>query len=97
MKHCPRVRGPACAGGLAADVVFVIKGKANLGTCFEGLHKHYLLPAVEYFNGDPPAETGFRGDYAGPSTAWWCSTRRTALPSPTSNVVLPPAAPEFFT
>ncbi|KAB1256297.1 Mediator of RNA polymerase II transcription subunit 25 [Camelus dromedarius] len=43
--HCPRVRGPACAGGLAADVVFVIKGKANLGTCFEGLHKHYLLPA----------------------------------------------------
>lgn len=28
-----------------------------------------------------------------PSTALWCSTQLTALPSPTYNVMLPPAAP----
>lgn len=39
--------GPARAGGLVADVVFVIEGTANLGPYFEGLRKHYLLPAIE--------------------------------------------------
>uniref|UniRef100_A0A480R895 Mediator of RNA polymerase II transcription subunit 25 n=1 Tax=Sus scrofa TaxID=9823 RepID=A0A480R895_PIG len=57
--------GPARAGGLVADVVFVIEGTANLGPYFEGLRKHYLLPAIEYFNGGPPAETDFGGDYGG--------------------------------
>nr|XP_020742590.1 mediator of RNA polymerase II transcription subunit 25 [Odocoileus virginianus texanus] len=58
-------RFPARAGGLVADVVFVIEGTANLGPYFEGLRKHYLLPAIEYFNGGPPAETDFGGDYGG--------------------------------
>uniref|UniRef100_A0A2K5MYS8 Mediator of RNA polymerase II transcription subunit 25 n=1 Tax=Cercocebus atys TaxID=9531 RepID=A0A2K5MYS8_CERAT len=62
----PGSEGPARAGGLVADVVFVIEGTANLGPYFEGLRKHYLLPAIEYFNGGPPAETDFGGD--GPST-----------------------------
>nr|XP_028694657.1 mediator of RNA polymerase II transcription subunit 25 isoform X2 [Macaca mulatta] len=61
----PGSEGPARAGGLVADVVFVIEGTANLGPYFEGLRKHYLLPAIEYFNGGPPAETDFGGDYGG--------------------------------
>ncbi|XP_069047887.1 mediator of RNA polymerase II transcription subunit 25 isoform X3 [Lepisosteus oculatus] len=48
-----------------ADVVFVIEGTANLGPYFESLRKHYVLPAIEYFNGGPPAETDFGGDYGG--------------------------------
>jgi mediator of RNA polymerase II transcription subunit 25 len=43
----PGSEGPARAGGLVADVVFVIEGTANLGPYFEGLCKHYLLPAIE--------------------------------------------------
>lgn len=43
----PGSEGPARAGGLVADVVFVIEGTANLGPYFEGLLKHYLLPAIE--------------------------------------------------
>uniref|UniRef100_A0A8C3W6E9 Mediator of RNA polymerase II transcription subunit 25 n=1 Tax=Catagonus wagneri TaxID=51154 RepID=A0A8C3W6E9_9CETA len=50
--------GPARAGGLVADVVFVIEGTANLGPYFEGLRKHYLLPAIEYFNGAPQGPPG---------------------------------------
>ncbi|KAK6466737.1 mediator of RNA polymerase II mRNAion subunit 25 isoform X1 [Huso huso] len=50
---------------LVADVVFVIEGTANLGPYFESLRKHYILPAIEYFNGGPPAETDFGGDYGG--------------------------------
>ncbi|XP_074785921.1 LOW QUALITY PROTEIN: mediator of RNA polymerase II transcription subunit 25 [Athene noctua] len=50
---------------MVADVVFVIEGTANLGPYFESLRKHYLLPAIEYFNGGPPAETDFGGDYGG--------------------------------
>ncbi|XP_030098926.1 mediator of RNA polymerase II transcription subunit 25 isoform X2 [Mus musculus] len=61
----PGSEGPARAGGLVADVVFVIEGTANLGPYFEELRKHYLLPAIEYFNGGPPAETDFGGDYGG--------------------------------
>ncbi|MEE6482740.1 hypothetical protein FKM82_013326 [Ascaphus truei] len=53
------------SGGIVADVVFVIEGTANLGPYFESLRKHYLLPAIEYFNGGPPAETDFGGDYGG--------------------------------
>uniref|UniRef100_A0A2K5WGW6 Mediator of RNA polymerase II transcription subunit 25 n=1 Tax=Macaca fascicularis TaxID=9541 RepID=A0A2K5WGW6_MACFA len=60
----PGSEGPARAG-LVADVVFVIEGTANLGPYFEGLRKHYLLPAIEYFNGGPPAETDFGGDFMG--------------------------------
>ncbi|XP_053308264.1 mediator of RNA polymerase II transcription subunit 25 [Spea bombifrons] len=52
-------------GGVVSDVVFVIEGTANLGPYFESLRKHYLLPAIEYFNGGPPAETDFGGDYGG--------------------------------
>ncbi|XP_047428604.1 mediator of RNA polymerase II transcription subunit 25 isoform X3 [Mugil cephalus] len=48
-----------------ADVVFVIEGTANLGPYFESLRKNYILPAIEYFNGGPPAETDFGGDYGG--------------------------------
>ncbi|XP_041735319.1 mediator of RNA polymerase II transcription subunit 25 isoform X4 [Coregonus clupeaformis] len=48
-----------------ADVVFVIEGTANLGPYFESLRKYYILPAIEYFNGGPPAETDFGGDYGG--------------------------------
>ncbi|XP_072299899.1 mediator of RNA polymerase II transcription subunit 25 [Eucyclogobius newberryi] len=48
-----------------ADVVFVIEGTANLGPYFESLMKNYVLPAIEYFNGGPPAETDFGGDYGG--------------------------------
>ncbi|XP_029425289.1 mediator of RNA polymerase II transcription subunit 25 isoform X5 [Nannospalax galili] len=59
----PGSEGPARAGGLVADVVFVIEGTANLGPYFEGLRKDYLLPAIEYFNGGPPAETDFGGDF----------------------------------
>uniref|UniRef100_A0A2K5DB28 Mediator of RNA polymerase II transcription subunit 25 n=1 Tax=Aotus nancymaae TaxID=37293 RepID=A0A2K5DB28_AOTNA len=54
----PGSEGPARAGGLVADVVFVIEGTANLGPYFEGLRKHYLLPAIEYFNGGPPPPPG---------------------------------------
>ncbi|XP_055225851.1 mediator of RNA polymerase II transcription subunit 25 isoform X4 [Gorilla gorilla gorilla] len=61
----PGSEGPARAGSVVADVVFVIEGTANLGPYFEGLRKHYLLPAIEYFNGGPPAETDFGGDYGG--------------------------------
>ncbi|KAK2829751.1 hypothetical protein Q7C36_017741 [Tachysurus vachellii] len=32
---------------------------------FESLRKNYILPAIEYFNGGPPAETDFGGDYGG--------------------------------
>lgn len=56
------VSGPSA---MVADVVFVIEGSANLGPYFETLRKHYLLPAIEYFNGGPPAETDFGGDYGG--------------------------------
>ncbi|XP_034395386.1 mediator of RNA polymerase II transcription subunit 25 isoform X2 [Cyclopterus lumpus] len=48
-----------------SDVVFVIEGTANLGPYFESLRKNYILPAIEYFNGGPPAETDFGGDYGG--------------------------------
>lgn len=48
-----------------ADVVFVIEGTANLGPYFESLRKNYILPAIECFNGGPPAETDFGGDYGG--------------------------------
>uniref|UniRef100_A0A2I3TGS6 Mediator complex subunit 25 n=2 Tax=Pan TaxID=9596 RepID=A0A2I3TGS6_PANTR len=51
----PGSEGPARAGSVVADVVFVIEGTANLGPYFEGLRKHYLLPAIEYFNGGPPS------------------------------------------
>ncbi|KAI2592393.1 MED25 isoform 11 [Pan troglodytes] len=61
----PGSEGPARAGSVVADVVFVIEGTANLGPYFEGLRKHYLLPAIEYFNGGPPAETDFGGDVPG--------------------------------
>ncbi|KAM8927060.1 mediator of RNA polymerase II transcription subunit 25 [Pelodytes ibericus] len=53
------------SGGMVSDVVFVIEGTANLGPYFESLRKHYLMPAIEYFNGGPPAETDFGGDYGG--------------------------------
>ncbi|XP_035254434.1 mediator of RNA polymerase II transcription subunit 25 isoform X7 [Anguilla anguilla] len=53
------------AANQVADVVFVIEGTANLGPYFESLRKHYILPAIEYFNGGPPAETDFGGDYGG--------------------------------
>uniref|UniRef100_A0A2K6KJV1 Mediator complex subunit 25 n=1 Tax=Rhinopithecus bieti TaxID=61621 RepID=A0A2K6KJV1_RHIBE len=49
----PGSEGPARAGGLVADVVFVIEGTANLGPYFEGLRKHYLLPAIEYCPAPP--------------------------------------------
>lgn len=55
----------AGSSGIVSDVVFVIEGTANLGPYFESLRKHYLLPAIEYFNGGPPAETDFGGDYGG--------------------------------
>ncbi|KAH1181244.1 hypothetical protein KIL84_002178 [Mauremys mutica] len=62
----PGLELPAQAvAGMVADVVFVIEGTANLGPYFESLRKHYLLPAIEYFNGGPPAETDFGGDYGG--------------------------------
>nr|XP_057904417.1 mediator of RNA polymerase II transcription subunit 25 isoform X2 [Doryrhamphus excisus] len=48
-----------------SDVVFVIEGTANLGPYFESLRKNYILPAIECFNGGPPAETDFGGDYGG--------------------------------
>uniref|UniRef100_A0A140LHM8 Mediator complex subunit 25 n=1 Tax=Mus musculus TaxID=10090 RepID=A0A140LHM8_MOUSE len=72
----PGSEGPARAGGLVADVVFVIEGTANLGPYFEELRKHYLLPAIEYFNGGPPAETDFGGDVSarpshGMEAVWW--------------------------
>ncbi|XP_057673459.1 mediator of RNA polymerase II transcription subunit 25 isoform X1 [Corythoichthys intestinalis] len=54
---------PGC--NQVADVVFVIEGTANLGPYFESLRKNYILPAIEYFNGGPPAETDFGGDYGG--------------------------------
>ncbi|XP_077645961.1 mediator of RNA polymerase II transcription subunit 25 [Lonchura striata] len=60
----PALEGPA-PPALVADVVFVIEGTANLGPYFEALRKHYLLPAIEYFNGGPPAETDFGGDFGG--------------------------------
>lgn len=46
-RMVPGSEGPARAGGLVADVVFVIEGTANLGPYFEGLRKDYLLPAIE--------------------------------------------------
>ncbi|XP_060111833.1 mediator of RNA polymerase II transcription subunit 25 isoform X6 [Heteronotia binoei] len=61
----PTLDMPAQPMGMVADVVFVIEGTANLGPYFESLRKHYLLPAIEYFNGGPPAETDFGGDYGG--------------------------------
>uniref|UniRef100_A0AAY4DJ32 Mediator of RNA polymerase II transcription subunit 25 n=1 Tax=Denticeps clupeoides TaxID=299321 RepID=A0AAY4DJ32_9TELE len=59
--------GKELAAGVSpvADVVFVIEGTANLGPYFESLRKNYILPAIEYFNGGPPAETDFGGDYGG--------------------------------
>ncbi|XP_058678694.1 mediator of RNA polymerase II transcription subunit 25 [Ammospiza caudacuta] len=56
---------PPAPPAMVADVVFVIEGTANLGPYFEALRKHYLLPAIEYFNGGPPAETDFGGDFGG--------------------------------
>ncbi|KAM4879855.1 mediator of RNA polymerase II transcription subunit 25 [Sylvia borin] len=56
---------PPAPPAMVADVVFVIEGTANLGPYFESLRKHYLLPAIEYFNGGPPAETDFGGDFGG--------------------------------
>ncbi|XP_008327857.1 mediator of RNA polymerase II transcription subunit 25 isoform X2 [Cynoglossus semilaevis] len=58
---------PSTKPGLnqVADVVFVIEGTANLGPYFESLRKNYILPAIEFFNGGPPAETDFGGDYGG--------------------------------
>lgn len=50
---------------MVSDVVFVIEGTANLGPYFESLRNHYILPAIEYFNDGPPAETDFGGDYGG--------------------------------
>ncbi|CAM4618605.1 unnamed protein product [Lepidochelys kempii] len=62
----PGLELPAQAvAGMVADVVFVIEGTANLGPYFESLRKHYLLPAIEYFNGGPPAEDRLRG------RLWW--------------------------
>ncbi|XP_066484338.1 mediator of RNA polymerase II transcription subunit 25 isoform X3 [Tiliqua scincoides] len=61
----PALDMPAQPMGMVADVVFVIEGTANLGPYFEVLRKNYLLPAIEYFNGGPPAETDFGGDYGG--------------------------------
>uniref|UniRef100_A0A8D0E920 Mediator of RNA polymerase II transcription subunit 25 n=1 Tax=Salvator merianae TaxID=96440 RepID=A0A8D0E920_SALMN len=61
----PMLDMPGQPMGMVADVVFVIEGTANLGPYFESLRKHYLLPAIEYFNGGPPAETDFGGDYGG--------------------------------
>ncbi|KAJ6654835.1 hypothetical protein lerEdw1_006524 [Lerista edwardsae] len=61
----PALDMPAQPMGMVADVVFVIEGTANLGPYFEALRKNYLLPAIEYFNGGPPAETDFGGDYGG--------------------------------
>ncbi|KAH0626696.1 hypothetical protein JD844_001807 [Phrynosoma platyrhinos] len=61
----PTLDMPAQPMGMVADVVFVIEGTANLGPYFESLRKNYLLPAIEYFNGGPPAETDFGGDYGG--------------------------------
>uniref|UniRef100_H3C6C5 Mediator of RNA polymerase II transcription subunit 25 n=1 Tax=Tetraodon nigroviridis TaxID=99883 RepID=H3C6C5_TETNG len=48
-----------------ADGVGVIEGTANLGPYFESLRKNYILPAIEYGNGGPPAETEFGGDGRG--------------------------------
>lgn len=58
---------PTSKSGLnqVSDVVFVIEGTANLGPYFESLQKNYILPTIEYFNGGPPAETDFGGDYGG--------------------------------
>uniref|UniRef100_A0AAX7SMM3 Mediator of RNA polymerase II transcription subunit 25 n=1 Tax=Astatotilapia calliptera TaxID=8154 RepID=A0AAX7SMM3_ASTCA len=63
----PGSKGPSSKPGpnQVADVVFVIEGTANLGPYFESLRKNYILPAIEYFNGGPPAETDFGGDYGG--------------------------------
>nr|XP_020649649.1 mediator of RNA polymerase II transcription subunit 25 isoform X3 [Pogona vitticeps] len=61
----PTLDMPTQPMGMVADVVFLIEGTANLGPYFESLRKHYLLPAIEYFNGGPPAETDFGGDYGG--------------------------------
>ncbi|XP_066498171.1 mediator of RNA polymerase II transcription subunit 25 isoform X3 [Hoplias malabaricus] len=56
---------PKIGANQVSDVVFVIEGTANLGPYFESLRKNYILPAIEYFNGGPPAETDFGGDYGG--------------------------------
>ncbi|KAI5097048.1 mediator of RNA polymerase II transcription subunit 25 isoform X3 [Silurus meridionalis] len=56
---------PKPGSSQVSDVVFVIEGTANLGPYFESLRKNYILPAIEYFNGGPPAETDFGGDYGG--------------------------------
>uniref|UniRef100_A0A3B1KIU9 Mediator of RNA polymerase II transcription subunit 25 n=1 Tax=Astyanax mexicanus TaxID=7994 RepID=A0A3B1KIU9_ASTMX len=55
---------PKIGANQVSDVVFVIEGTANLGPYFESLRKNYILPAI-YFNGGPPAETDFGGDYGG--------------------------------
>lgn len=56
---------PKPGASQVSDVVFVIEGTANLGPYFESLRKNYIIPAIEYFNGGPPAETDFGGDYGG--------------------------------
>ncbi|XP_076852706.1 mediator of RNA polymerase II transcription subunit 25 isoform X2 [Brachyhypopomus gauderio] len=56
---------PKIGANQVSDVVFVIEGTANLGPYFESLRKNYILPAIEFFNGGPPAETDFGGDYGG--------------------------------
>ncbi|XP_077591507.1 mediator of RNA polymerase II transcription subunit 25 isoform X1 [Stigmatopora nigra] len=63
VSHMEASTKPGC--NQVADVVFVIEGTANLGPYFESLRKNYILPAIEYFNGGPPAETDFGGDYGG--------------------------------
>uniref|UniRef100_A0A8C3S950 Mediator of RNA polymerase II transcription subunit 25 von Willebrand factor type A domain-containing protein n=1 Tax=Chelydra serpentina TaxID=8475 RepID=A0A8C3S950_CHESE len=78
----PGLELPAQAvAGMVADVVFVIEGTANLGPYFESLRKHYLLPAIEYFNGGPPAETDFGGDVSGRRDRLW-GTAPDLTPSP---------------
>ncbi|CAM9469069.1 unnamed protein product [Lampetra fluviatilis] len=59
------VVGGAGPSQAVRDVVFVVEGTANLGPYFESLKKSYLLPSIEFFNGGPPAETDFGGDYGG--------------------------------
>uniref|UniRef100_A0A667X897 Mediator of RNA polymerase II transcription subunit 25 n=1 Tax=Myripristis murdjan TaxID=586833 RepID=A0A667X897_9TELE len=63
LKTSPKPAQPGIK--TVADVVFVIEGTANLGPYFDSLRKNYILPAIEYFNGGPPAETDFGGDYGG--------------------------------
>nr|ACB88877.1 mediator complex subunit MED25 variant MED25_i18 [Homo sapiens] len=80
----PGSEGPARAGSVVADVVFVIEGTANLGPYFEGLRKHYLLPAIEYFNGGPPPPPATRGSCAAASAAPGPGAAPVGAPTPAS-------------